>query len=370
MTVEDKFIYLLQIAIGHKYTLPNALTNEEWKEVYAIAARQTVIGVCLAAIEKLPKSQRPPDHIFWEWIGQATQIQFRNEYLNKSCHEIQKKLNDNGFKTCILKGQGIATYYGSIADFRQAGDIDIWVAGGMKDALTYARKLCGEIEYDYVNAHLPLIKGSEVELHWRIQALTNPLRNHFFQKWVKANESELLSETVTLGKDGNIIINVPSIKFNSIYILLHLYHHLMESGIGFRQVMDYYFVLLNNKGQDKEEWQRIVDKLGMKRFSEGVMWVMQYVFLLDDSCLMCMPSENEGKFLLREIISGGNFGKYDPRIKDVGLKGALYEKSRQVQHVINIGSRYPMEMIWTPYWLVFHWIWKKLYGLKIVFYGR
>lgn len=60
---------------------------------------------------------------------------------------------------------------------RQSGDIDLWVNGGMKRALAWARASYGNIAFDYINAHLPMFKETEVELHWRIQSMCNLNRN-------------------------------------------------------------------------------------------------------------------------------------------------------------------------------------------------
>ena len=35
----------------------------------------------------------------------------------------------------------------------------------------------------------------------------------------------------------------PSVEFDSVYLMLHAYRHLMHGGLGLRPVMDYYMVL-------------------------------------------------------------------------------------------------------------------------------
>lgn len=39
------------------------------------------------------------------------------------------------------------------------------------------------------------------------------------------------------------VFPIPTVLYNAVYQLLHIYKHLFESGIGLRQLMDFYFVL-------------------------------------------------------------------------------------------------------------------------------
>ena len=54
-------------------------------------------------------------------------------------------------------------------------------------------------------------------------------------------ERILTSHRVMLGEQGEIAI--PMVEFNLIFQLTHIYAHLMNEGIGLRQLVDYYFVL-------------------------------------------------------------------------------------------------------------------------------
>lgn len=50
--------------------------------------------------------------------------------------------------------------------------------------------------------------------------------------------------------DGAGDIAVPTTAFNVVYQLSHLYHHFFDEGIGMRQIIDYYFVLLKADGKN------------------------------------------------------------------------------------------------------------------------
>ena len=54
-------------------------------------------------------------------------------------------------------------------------------------------------------------------------------------------KEEQFSHRVMLGEQGEIAI--PTVEFNIIFQLTHIYAHLMNEGIGLRQLLDYYFVI-------------------------------------------------------------------------------------------------------------------------------
>ena len=69
------------------------------------------------------------------------------------------------------------------------------------------------------------------------------------QKWFKEVMDLQCSNVVTL-PDGYGEITVPMTSFNVIYILSHLYRHVFTEGIGLRQLIDYYFVLVKSEESD------------------------------------------------------------------------------------------------------------------------
>ena len=108
----------------------------------------------------------------------------------------------------------------------------------------------------------------------------------------------------------------PNNAFNRIYILVHIYRHLFAEGIGLKQLLDYYFVLQQGFTEvEREETLHTLRSLGMMRFTRAVMWVLQEVYGLPDRYLLTSPDEEEGRFLLSEIMLAGNFGQHDERLQ-------------------------------------------------------
>ena len=45
----------------------------------------------------------------------------------------------------------------------------------------------------------------------------------------------------------------PSIRFNTVYSLLHIFRHVFHEGIGLRQLLDYYYILLHTNENIRRE---------------------------------------------------------------------------------------------------------------------
>lgn len=370
--IETLFFELILVAIGTRICLSHTPSADEWGELYAMAKKQSLVGICFAGVQRLGANADDgfsaigmPEMLYLTWMGMAAKIQQRNEVVNKQCVELQKMLLKEGFHTSILKGQGVGMLYGeNLSMLRQSGDIDLWIQGGMQKAYDYCKDKFGTFDYDYINAHAPFYSDTEVELHWRVHSLPNPFANRRLQRWFEEHEDELHTESAELKGAGSIV--VPSKEFNAFFILLHCYHHMFESGLGLRQLMDYYFVLCtayentstNSAQAHNENIVELYEQFGMMRFAKGVMWIMQHVFGLDDKCLLCEPDEKEGKFLLNEIMLCGNFGHHDERKHKIKNKMVAPFATR-IQHNWHLVTHYPSEFFWSPVCLVWHYVWKR-----------
>ena len=366
------FFELIRVSIGRQERLSHTPTEMEWRELYALAEKQALIGVCFTGVQRLQKlGYDIPMDLYMKWLGMAAKIQQRNELMNRRCVEVQRMLAKEGMRMSILKGQGVARYYklkdeslelraNSLGMLRQSGDIDVYVDGGMEKVLRWCRERYGDVEFDYINAHVPMFKDVEVELHWRVGSITNLFKNRKLQRWLEREETKemILGGKADL-KPSETSLTVPSLEFNAFYLMLHCYHHVFESGLGLRQLMDYYFLLMarNNLNLDLSI-NELFRKFGMERFVGAVMWIMQEVFWLERECLLCEPDEKEGRYILGEVMAGGNFGHHDERIRKVG-RGKWFEVFAKIQHAMHLLRRYPSEAMWMPVWMVYHFVWKK-----------
>lgn len=91
------------------------------------------------------------------------------------------------------------------------------------------------------------------------------------------------------------------------------------------------------------------------------MWIMQKVFGLDEEYLICKPDEAEGKFIMKQVMQGGNFGHYDER-KVRFSNYRLQSLAWSVQNNWHLVTHYPDKVFWAPVWLAWHYVWKRTVG--------
>lgn len=359
------FIEILQVTLGNHLALSYTPSNQDWNRVFVMAQKQTLVGVFFYGIQRLPSEQLKnfPISLKMKWLGLTAAIQQRNELLNERCKEMHRMLLQEGFQSCLLKGQGNAAMYGDeLSKLRQPGDIDVWVSCGMNKAIEFCRNRYGNVKYDYINAHIPEFQDVEVELHWKPQAMINLCMNNKIQRWFESEEVRkmMLGGRIKLANKHEI--NIPLLEFNAFYQMLHCYHHMFESGLGLRQLMDYYFLLLhiNSQGNNikKSLIKSWINEYGMKKFASAIMWILVEVFGLKREYMLFNPDEREGRFILNEIMQSGNFGHYDNRMYSIHNK-LVAPFATRIQHNWHLATHYPSEFFWAPIWLVYHFAWKR-----------
>lgn len=365
------FFELLQIAIGNRNRFSQSPTEGEWRELFALAQKQAMVGIAFRGVEQLPETQRPPKALLMQWYMATERIKAMNANLDRKALAVANKFLDDGFPGVILKGQGIAQLYlinenenaeqefshadyaeGSqltahsskqtLSPYRTPGDIDIWLMGEREEILGYVRRHVPNCKPVYHHVDFPVVKDVDIEVHFTPTWMNSPVTNRRLQQWFREQSSSSFSSS-------SKALPTPDLAFNRVYILVHIYRHLFAEGIGLRQLLDYYFVLCQGfTEEEREETMRALRALKMQRFATAVMWVLQQVFGMDSRYLLTAPNEQEGRFLLSEIMLAGNFGQYDERLQHVKGESRLHWGLRKVVRNFRFVRSYPSEVLWSP----------------------
>ena len=120
-------------------------------------------------------------------------------------------------------------------------------------------------------------------------------------------ESAIQFKNKVLLPDTNAHISIPTIEFNLVYQLVHLFHHVFFEGIGLRQMVDYYYVLVHSNHEDIMKAQETIKRLGLWKFAGAVMYVLHQVLNVDVHKMIAPMDGKRGEMLLSAILQGGNF---------------------------------------------------------------
>ena len=449
------FFDFLRFCIGSAKEIPGSLKEADWKELYAIAKKQCLVGVLFDGIKKLPPAEvGMSKDLLLQWMAESQMLEKANVRLNDAAIQVSEWFRKKGFRTCILKGQGNALMYPNPYS-RTPGDIDIWVEGGDKRVISFVRSISPHEKACYHHIEFPSYKGVEVEVHYRPSFLLCFWHNRKLQKYYERVKEEQFSHRVMLGEQGEVAI--PTAEFNLIFQLTHIYAHLMNEGIGLRQLVDYYYVLCdfykvyqdfsnpsvslskgsstfspspssmvftppsvppfpgdrnlrsgdvtapsrcseplrfkdggpskvspNCAGWDRRDAigdmtsatasrssfaanssaaidrvQKELKELGLWKFAEGIMYIMQEVFGMPASQLIVPPNEKYGKFVLNEVLEAGNFGKHDARNRFGRSK--LGHNLHRVYRDIRLVRYFPAEALCEPLFRIWHFFWRLKY---------
>lgn len=407
MRQEELFFQLIQVAIGNRVCLTRTLRStssgraktDEWGELYAMAKKQSLVGVCFAGVQKLQAQRQAPNSwgneqgelLYLQWMGMAAKIQQRNETVAKRCVELQGMFEADGFRTCVLKGQDYARYYfndnvddnhnldvnanlnvnpnlkddmagdsacklglrSGLGLLRQSGDIDLWVKGNMDEVIAWARKKGVEIGHiDIKHSDMGFFKDTDVEVHFRPSWMYCPKTDERLQKWFEE-----------FGRfDEAYGMKVPPLEFSLVYCMVHIYRHFFSEGIGLRQVLDYYFLLIHSSAVQRQDAMSVFERLHMKGAVAGIMYLLTECFGMDEGYRLCAPDAEIGRFLLKEMMTSGNFGHDDSRFKHVEKSKRWQRGWIGLKRNMKFLQYFPEEVLWSPVWKVWHYCWRKRKG--------
>ncbi len=361
------FVELLQISIGTCERLSRVPSVPEWESVFDEAQRQAVVGVLVSGIEKLTEEQRPTKMLLLQWIGICQQIETQNIITTNTCIKVCQRLDNDGYNACVLKGQSNYRYYPEeMKNRRSCGDVDAWVTpkenckNPVKSVIDYVQHSYNMNGLCWLHTSHDDENGVPVEIHLRASFMSEPCKNRRFQK----HFYDILSCRTLTELEG---AEIPCMKVDEdvIYQMNHIYRHLIDEGVGLRQVVDYFYLLKtwNEQHQrSKEETMKLVSWLGMRRFAGALMYVLQELLRMPSELLLCPASEKDGKFLINEILMSGNFGHDDPRMAELKgngyLSGRMSQAGRRFKRNMRFLTSYPGEVIWEPLVRVEHFAWK------------
>lgn len=304
----DAFCALLRMALDSECSpsiFPYKLNDAEWNNLHLECLRQQLVGIVFRAISHLPKNQSPPLGLVFQWASEAETVRGHNKLIYEETSKLTQLFDNRNRKTAVLKGPANARLYPDLL-MRQVGDIDLWVNGNRKDVVSLLRDMKFEfsdedmLSLHHVQSHFGN-NNISVEFHYEPSSENdNPFTSARMLLYLK--QKILNTEQVPEG------FFVPSIEFALVMQLAHIQWHFFENGIGLKQLVDYYVLLVHSTQDNRLEVASKLKSFGLWKMCGAVMWVMESVFGLAPEKMLSKTDERRGRILLAEISASGNFG--------------------------------------------------------------
>lgn len=332
----DERLLWLRYVLNPSGKIP-AVSN--WQRLLEFADEQALTGICMP-------SQRPKNlnqDLLLEWIGACQLIESQNKLLNVRIDQLLGMMEKAGFRCCLLKGQGNAELYPNPM-LRCSGDIDLWVDADEEMVYRYVNQLFPEEKASFKHIHFPIFDDVSVDVHVTPLKLYGKAHQKRLQQWIASHKEEQFEHKTRL-TGVNREVSVPTARFNAVYQLGHMMIHLLDEGVGLRQVVDYYYVMKNLYiyQEERKELISTIRDLGMMKFARALMWIESEVLGLPATQCVVEPDERRGKRLLDDILEGGNFGFYSQRYH--GKKGFYYRGIVEACRMVRLMDMAPKEVM-------------------------
>ncbi len=373
--LQKEFLQFLSYCLSpDSQTLPECAARICWADLLQFAKKQSVVGVYWQGVKRMSvlETNRPSEDDVMDWMVEVSKIAKRNRKVNAVAVKVTNGFQLQGFDACVLKGQGNALLYPDPSS-RTPGDIDVYVhpqqqgngwrndETAIRKIITFCKKLDKTAMAVYHHIDIPAVDKVPVEVHYRATWLNAPVNNRRLQNLL----STLLSrddgtKLVALHEEAGEI-TVPGFSFNMVFQLSHILNHLLHEGVGLRQLVDYYYLLRSHDcNKEDQAWlDTSLKRCGLHKISFAVSWVLANVLGLPERYLITKPNERYGQQLMREMIAGGNFGKYDERLLCGTSQSKLAANIQRLVRDIRMVVYYPSECLWEPWFRIWHLMWRK-----------
>lgn len=360
------YLDFMCFALDPSQPLPDSHTTIDWSSFYQFCMRQSVAGVVFDGLER--SGLHIPQQVLFEWISTVERMKATNKLVDRRCHQISRFWEQQGYRSCILKGQANAMMYPR-PELRSPGDIDIWVDGHTNsidstdkqdysiDIIRIAQREAPEGHYSLHHVTMPVFPDTSVEVHYRPVFLDNWWKDKKLKRYTDGEKDTQFANVVTLS-DGKTEIHALTDEFNAVFLLLHMWHHLLSTRNNLKQLIDYYYLLKRGfTASQRESITRVFHELGVLKYARGIMWIQHAVLGLEEQYLLVEPDEKIGRLLLNETMHYGE--KHEQK------QGRLKILVNRITDNLTLFRQFPSPVLIAPAYLVWHQWWKLKTGYKL-----
>lgn len=258
LTMTDiRFLSLLRYSISSKNkdaASLYSLSEEDWRGFIQQAGQQSVLGLCLDALDKLKSNgAMPPRNVLIKWIGSVMMLEKEYERQKVFIKELASFFSKHGLKMVVMKGYGLSKLY-PIPKHRGSGDLDVYFCGKGQYADELIKEKGIEVKQNEEKHSVYSINGIHVENH----ASMICEQEHLSLLKVEVFLKDDLDKNLHLDEETGCWL--PSAMFNVVFLPLHFAGHFVYGGANLRQIVDYALVVKNatiNSDTNQIDWERV-----------------------------------------------------------------------------------------------------------------
>lgn len=344
--LRNAFLLLLRQGLWGKPEATDGLfplTPQEWNRLYAMAVKQTVQGIVYDGIALLPVAQQPPRPFYIQWtvaIDTLERMNRQQQLLIEVFGHIFLASSKRPIPFKVIKGQNVGCYYRNPLH-RLCGDIDLYFGNEARteeanhrieqSGIPVERKLNGESGYT--------LEGVVIEHHSHLIDLHYAAKE--LQEW----------ESLQFQHPGQ------GLPPTATHLLLstHILKHLINEGIGLRQLCDVAMALVALHGQtDPQELAVLSRRWSIYKWNQ-LLYALLVKYLGLPQEYLPFPARYNPDRLMDEIWASGNFGHGDERFgqRPEGKWRSKWHTWKIVSNKLHLSAVYAPRETWAWLWGLF-----------------
>ncbi|MBR2669822.1 MAG: nucleotidyltransferase family protein [Solobacterium sp.] len=307
--IEEQFLYAFKCAV---YGISTDWDDEReisfWHQLFSMAEKHAVLPMIYEAVYNTASFRRMNDDYQKRIQSQATAITLTQAQRTANFLDLYQYLNRKGLYPVVVKGITSRSLYPQ-PEQRPSTDEDLLIPEEQYPAYhqalqEYGLKTVGNdtdlSEVSYKSQHL------YIELHKKLFPPESTAYGDLNRYFNNAEEHKLMMEIY------GVPVYTMDHTHHMLYLILHLYKHFLNCGIGIRQISD--ILLYSVRNQDRIDWDWVAEKCREVNafYFTGTLYKIGEKYLCDtfpaDLSAIWGTAQCDETAMLKDVLEGGMYG--------------------------------------------------------------
>ena len=325
-------------------------TEDEWNQLLHESCKQTVQGIVYDAVSCLSNVSFPSSFLQnWAELIRSLEARYHQHFM--IINYLSARLGAVGLEPIVLKGLALAAYYPR-PNHRVSGDIDLFFGSveNAEKANQTVEQWGTPVQRGGDDETVYMLNNTVVEHHG--QLITS--HNLFLKKSVKQQLAQQIADGSAFQyvKINNVPVKVLAPLQCHLLLMTHSLKHLLNEGIGLRQLCDVAMFLKTEHGNlEGDTLRKNLKDWGIYHWANLVYSFCVKHLGLSEQFLpynFDLTSYNPDK-LLAEVWLTGNFGQMDVRMSERSQGGdSVFTAKRMLHNSVKFMKYAPGDALGYP----------------------